>query len=108
MRRFRLIKTVKISRRATNIDLATMVLITSEPVIACFRKDIRKQAKSIDVEVLSLLKSEARASLGSIVSDSGEPAALAESENSELNESSNDDSELEKESLSEEEDPSTE
>lgn len=84
-----------------------MLLITSDPVILWFRKDIRKLSKSLDAEVLSLLKSEAIASIESIVSDSGEPAVLDKSENSELDESSNHDPELEKESFSEEEDPST-
>ena len=49
-----------------------MLVITSDPVNAWFWEDIQKQAKSLDVEVLSLLESEAIASIGSIVAHSEE------------------------------------
>lgn len=56
LRRFREHNTRKCSRLDTNTDLARMLLLTSDPLINSFRKETRKSRKSLNKDVLSLLR----------------------------------------------------
>lgn len=55
-RRFRERNTRKISRIATNSDLLTMLLVSSDPIVASLRKPVKKNKIPLDSDVLYLLK----------------------------------------------------
>lgn len=60
-RRFREHHTRKTSRVDTNTDLLTMLLVSSDPIIASYRKPIKKRSDSMTPELLSLLSVTATA-----------------------------------------------
>lgn len=55
-RRFREFNTQKISRNATNKDLLTMLLISSDPLVNSYREKTKKSKNIYSTEVLELLK----------------------------------------------------
>lgn len=55
-RRFRLNNTRKSEGILTNTDLLTMLLTSSDPIVASFRSPIKKKSTPLDQDVRSLLK----------------------------------------------------
>ena len=53
VRRYRQRHTRKTSRRAKNIDIMSMLLVSSDPLIEPFRKQVQRKSKPLGTEALS-------------------------------------------------------